>query len=1323
MDMNRLNHKRLGLTLLVGVYTFLSASSAIAAAPNISQDPLTLSTSADPNILINLSVETPMGGAAYNDQPDGGSCAGRDTEGGGTVGFCYDRAKDYIGYFNPNRCYDYNSGGGYFVPAVVTNSFHECSGKYSGNFMNWATMTAMDAFLYTMTGGNRVTDTMSLTVVERAKKHNQSSHNWFPIKFIGTSRNVSPSTVTPYSGSAIFILNDEWTVKFGTTRGGAELDTLNVKVKVCEPGKLEANCVEYDNAGTPYYKPEGLIQKNAANKRFAVSSYLAANNKTKDGGVLRALMKYVGPDMPLTTGFGSRITNPAKEFGTDGLLVLDPDSQSGSGGVTDSGVINYINKFSRAHGYKSYDPVSELFYESLRYFRGQTISAKGPTTNYASTSNGERGGFPDYRTWDDPIQYSCQKNFIIGINDANPWRDKKLPGTHFSAPSIYGHTIADSDYGGNTNDDSWFDVTTYTNKVGDLEGLNGTTQCIGCVSGDCASGTANLTSSNKSLDKLGQVFGTCSYAPKENSYYVAGLAYQANTQDMRSESDMPGKQTVTTFMIDTQEYNANPLTGQMNMLWLAGKYGGFNDLDDDGVPDAANPSATPPTPNEWDADGDGEPDNYVLATNPEKMVTALNNTFSDIEKRDSSSSAVVANSVRLQAGTKIFQARFNSGEWSGELLAYPVNTDGSVGAAEWNAQTVLDAQNWSSARNIFTYDPTANSGAGEGRPFVWSSLNSAQQALLNLNPDASPAASDSKGQDRLEFLRGNQSKEIGNTGGTFRKRTSILGDLINSAPVYVAEPNFLYNDEANCASNTPTTCYSAFKSTHASRMPIIYVGGNDGMLHGFIPEESSASAGDEGTEVVAYVPNFLMSGLNQLTSPDYSHRYFVDGNPTVADVFIDADASGSDEWNTVLIGGARGGGQGYFALNITDPTNFATVKSASQDVTNAQKLALWEFTDADDVDLGYTYSQPAIAKMANGEWAAVFGNGYGSTVSDGNVGDGDAVLYIAFLEGGLDGTWTVGSDYIKIDTGEGSTSEPNGMSTPAPVDTDGDGLVDAIYAGDLYGNMWKVDVSSTNTNLWDNSSKRYKLFSAVDDASPTNKQPITTRPDVGAHPLGGVMVYFGTGKYFETGDNNPSNYGEQTFYGIRDQGSAVSGRSDLQEQTVIQEAIATGGVFRVTSNIPVDWTTKDGWFMDLTDTGEIVVVNPKLNNGLIVFVTQVPSSDPCDSGGYSWIMEMDAVTGGWPSSTNLDVDGDGDVDAADVLASVSVDADGDGDASNDGSPRPTGQKSTEGILTEPTILPAGTKEYKYSSGSQGGIEVVVEASGLTKGRQSWQQIR
>lgn len=1316
MITSRLTKQRVSLASLFGLY---AACAAFSANAGISQLPLTLVTSADPNILINLSVETPMGGAAYNDQDDtasGGSCSGRSwisrVDGGSySVGTCYDSSKTYLGYFDSDKCYTYS--GSEFTPNSDATA-HVCSGEFSGNFMNWSTMTAMDMFVLTMTGGNRTTDSTSSTIIERVKK--QDNDSWYPYKVVSGTRNVAPSTVTPWSDSTVYIYNTDFGVRFSTelrddlgsnrlSSGG--VDDFNLKVKVCDASKgLEENCIEYDNAGTPYYKPEGLMQRNAANKRFAATSYLQANNRTKDGGVLRAPMKYVGPDMPQSGGFGARVTNPNAEYGTDGLLNSDPDGQSGSGGVTDSGVINYINKFSRSHGYKSYDPVSELFYESLRYFRGQSVASPGPTTDYLAASDAERGGFPAYTSWDDPIQNWCQKNFIVGINDANPWRDKKLPGTHFTASTIYGHTIADSDYGTPSNPDTWFEVKKYTNEVGSMQSLNGTTQCVGCVSGDCTSGTTNLTSTDKTMNNLGEVFGTCPYSPKENSYYVAGLAYQANTEDMRD--DFINDQTVTTFMIDTQEYSTNPLTGEMNPLWLAGKYGGFDDKNGDGEPDTAD---------EWDADGDGEPDNYVLATNPSKMVTALNNTFAEIEKRDSSSSAVVANSVRLHTGTKIFQARFNSGEWSGELLSFPIDLNGNVGSADWNAKTVLETQAWNTGRNIFSFDPDAKTGI----PFDWTSLTTAQQTALDINPDSSPPASDSNGQSRLEFIRGNRGEEAA-SGGIFRDRAAKLGDLVNSAPVYVSAPNFFYSEvleDADCALATPTTptaCYSTFKAAHADRGPIIYVGGNDGMLHAFNAEQvvdtNGAVVTEAGEELMAYVPAFLIPGLNQLTSQDYIHQYYVDGNPTSVDAYFDT-GSGS-AWHTVLVGGARAGGQGYYALDITDPSDFG------EDLTNAATLALWEFTDADDADLGFTYSQPAIVRMANDKWAVIFGNGYENTTADGNASTtGHAVLYILFMEEGLNG-WGDSGDFIKIDTGVGTTGAPNGIATPAPVDLDGDGNVDVIYAGDLEGNLWKFDVSGANTNQWDDAGSRSILFTATDSSS--TPQPITVRPDVGTHPNGGVMVYFGTGKYFEDGDNDPSNYGPQTFWAIWDDGASVS-KSDLLEQKIVTTVTESGTEFRTTTNKTIDWTNDEGWYLDLTDTGEMVVVDPVLNHGIIIFITQVPTSDPCDFGGYSWLMEMDAVTGGWPMDFNLDVNNDGIIDAQDVLNSVTGDFDDDGNSESNDNVKPTGKKSTQGILTKPTIISAGRREYKYSSGSQGGIDRTIEAASATRGRQSWEQIR
>src|SRR5262249_336225 len=230
---------------------------------------------------------------------------------------------------------------------------------------------------------------------------------------------------------------------------------------------LESNCVQYGSGASTYYKPEGLIQANALQKRFAVTSYSFDNSQSRDGGVLRSNMKYVGPKLPDGTA------NPKKEYGTNGIYLDNPD---GATGGLNSGVINYVNKFSEP-GYKSYDPIGELFYESLRFFKHL-----GRTPEYADgLTTAQCGGFQVLKTWEDPMVYRCQKNFIIAINDANPWLDKKLPGTFFTSPILVGAaptyaavTLTANDYGEPSNPDTSINVRALTNRVGELEGLNGT---------------------------------------------------------------------------------------------------------------------------------------------------------------------------------------------------------------------------------------------------------------------------------------------------------------------------------------------------------------------------------------------------------------------------------------------------------------------------------------------------------------------------------------------------------------------------------------------------------------------------------------------------------------------------------------------------------------------------------------------------------------------------------------------------------------------------------------------------------------------------------
>jgi type IV pilus assembly protein PilY1 len=1322
---------------LAGSLALLTAFAATGAELSLQNVPLYISSQADPNILLNMSVETPMGGAAYTDNVGvpNSSCTGRlynvlGDNSADDIGWCYQPAITYLGYFDAEKCYEYSSDR--FEPRSATNTDHTCSGRWSGNFLNWASMTAIDMFIMSMTGGDRVVDTTSETVVKRARK--QDNNSWFPRKVLNATINVAPSTVTPYTDATLFIHNRasstgvpqfQLGTSFGTATATPTYGPFNVYVKVCHVAtgvEKEANCQPYMSGSTTYYKPEGLIQRNASSKRFAAISY-SLDGANRNGGVMRSQMKYVGPTLP----DGS--TNPNREFGTDGRLISDPDN---AGGGLNSGVINYINKFSD-YGYKSSDPVSELFYESIRFFKNI-----GRTPEYADgLTDAQKGGFQVLTSWQDPMQYRCQKNFVVAINDANPWYDKKLPGTSFTSSTI---TMADgsslvlggADYGEPSNPDTDINVTTLTNRVGELEGLhavwaNNGTWTSGTVSGTNDSvGGGNTTFDNscntsKTVAQLGQVMGTCPYPPKQNSYYVAGLAYYANTNDLRDDlDDDRGIQNVQSFFIDTQEFNAQPLDGNKNMLWLAGKYGGFVDTNGDAIPQTS----------EWDSDSDGIPDNYVFATQPQNLIDGLDNAFAFIDRQITSASAASVNAGSISEGTRVYQARFNSGDWTGELLTYRI--DEETGELEETTPDFASELNSTlpSSRQIITRNSNGSAVA-----FTTTALDETRKDQLDNSTD------NTRANNLIAYLRGDSANEVDSSGnGEFRARTSKLGDIISSSPLYVGPPRFGYRDSLQAGDP-----YSTFAYTWRNRTGIIYVGANDGMLHAF-----DASSGDE---VFAYIPGAVFGRLSNLASPTYTHEYFVDGSPSMADVFF----TDADKWRTVLVGGLNKGGQAIYALDITSPSTLSNAE------TNASSVALWEFTDTDNAsvagiqghpDLGYTFSQPAIGKMKNGRWAAIFGNGYNSTSTDDgdtSTGTGKASLFIVDIETGTLMT------SAPISTEVGDTSSPNGLATPALVDIDGDRVVDYAYAGDLQGNMWKFDLTSTSPSNWKIAHTRTvssvtvpaPLFAAVDESG--NAQPITVRPEVARGPGGeGMMILFGTGKYLETIDKQLTPERPQTFYGIFDRNTLptssnpsaanddiVSSRDDLTEQQITHELLVdfdpdgdgpeTQTAVRVTTNFELG--SNSGWYIDLVSPendyeAEKQVSNPIVRNGNVIFTTLIPTTDPCDFGGSSWIMELDVLSGARKATSPFDLNRDGQFATSDY---VTIIVDGE-----EVLVPASGVGSLEGILQSPGVLDGQRTvddvprpvQYKYLPGTTGEVQQVIENPGAGGvGRQSWRQVR
>jgi type IV pilus assembly protein PilY1 len=1041
---------------------------------------------------------------------------------------------------------------------------------------------------------------------------------------------------------------------YSVTFGGSQI--YFVRAKVCDTSVgIEDNCQLY---GTSSYKPVGEVQRNGEKMRFGLFSYYNANDI--DNAVMRSKMKYVAPLKWTSSGVSTANSN-AEWSASTGVLTSNPDpteaTNSYGGAVSQSGVVNYINKFGiAAAGYKTYDNVGKLYYEGLRYLRGLT-----PTTAFytrASTSNGD--GFPVITSWDDPVLYSCQKNYIITMGDTHTHCDKRLPGgtsTAYGSSQCTGNSQTSDQ--GSLGGDTGVDVGTWTNAIGTLEGRTG---------------LAN------------------SYFSGSSSYYMSGLAYWAAKDGFRTISGVNLK--AKTYIIDVQEYADKGVNSQ---YWYATKYGGVDSYDNSG------------NPLNWSTTISGYSGNWpktlLPAGNPAAMIAAVRGALSSISAQTGAGADVGLSTgdLRTGNGTNLYSATYNSAGWYGDIESYRMSSNLTIGSTpNWKTSTFLNPTTlnpgtgtapWLTRRILTFHDGLHADGTADaelkrrqgvefqsedstGTDVYSTYLSERQRALLDLDPGST--TSDGRGADRINYIRGDNSNE-GSSGFNWRSRTGSIGDFINSSPVYVRYPS---------ATNIPASDYDSFKvyaTAIASRTPVLYVGSNDGMLHAINASDTSddgtSAAGattNSGKEMLAYVPAAVFPRLNQLSWPNYSHKYYVDGTPVVADAQLSSasctpSSDAKECWRTVITGGLGGGGQGIYALNGTDPSTFSS--------GTAKSLVFWEFTDRDDADLGYTFAQPIVRKMNDGKWAVIFGNGYNNTTSDGSTSStGRAFIYILYLDGpgydtvGRGRAWTLNTDYRKIELiapNEGSVTPltpANGLSTTFALDKNSDGTVDYLYAGDRYGNMWKINVSSTNPADWGSAfgttSSPLPLFTATTADTPAKIQQITTSPIVTRHPNGGYMVLFGTGSYVDQTDT-VSPFSTNSFYGIwdKDDGTTrVTSRDQLQKQATL--AISSGTTtYGLQSNCQPQYLSSAtaptsatvlcpaslaptltgglvaqqlGWVLDLandpsvSNSGERYIsgVTPVLENGLLTFVTLTPSGDVCAGGGYDFVYNLDYLSGG-----------------------------------------------------------------------------------------------
>ena len=640
------------------------------------------------------------------------------------------------------------------------------------------------------------------------------------------------------------------------------------------------------------------------------------------------------------------------------------------------------------------------------------------------------------------------------------------------------------------------------------------------------------------------------------------------------------------------------------------------------LPDVTAISGRPEAIDElWHATINGR-GQMMLASSPEETRDAILTVVANVVSKGGAAAAIaVSNPNPVPGDNFAYASSYNSGAWSGDINSYTLdlNTGNPSTTPNWSPspQHLLAARDFNT-RIIATYTGAA------GVPFEWANLTSTQQAALNNDSQV------------LSFLRGDRTKE----GTKFRGRgprapypgnvvpdnVAVLGDIINAEPVYVSAPRFGYVDSG----------YAAFKTANATRTKILYQGANDGMLHAF-----NAS---DGSEAWAYVPNAMFPNLLNLSSKNaFSHKFYVDGTPVAGDVDFGntGGTTGSPDWHTILVGSYGKGGRGYYALDVTNP-------SVADETALAGKV-LWEFPNnasntaypADTLNLGYSFGKPIVVKTRAAGWVVLVASGYDNGTNAGDSGgDGKGHLFVLNAK--------TGARLADLSTNNGSATAPSGLAYISGwVDhTNTDNTVEAVYGGDLTGYVWRFDLSGSTTASWS-----VQLVAKLTDAL-GNAQPVTTEPQL-ALVNRNRMIYVGTGEYLGTPDIPgatgvlASATSTQTMYALIDPYTTVSAaplttpmitplRSNLKQQTATNNA-STGDV---TITVTGTGTGTSGWYIDLPVSGERVVTNPALGQGVLEFTTNKPDgSDPCLPGGSSKYYAVNYATGGYVTSSTSTTSG------------------------------------------------------------------------------------
>ena len=836
---------------------------------------------------------------------------------------------------------------------------------------------------------------------------------------------------------------------------------------------------------------------------------------------------------------------------------------------------------------RTWTPLAETYYEAIRYFKA-TLSAYNSGVDYS-----------DF----DPIQYRCQKNFVLLITDGESTMDENLPGTCFRGrPKV---------------SDPNFSIKTWMDKIASNEGYSSQY----CTEANSMGGT----------------------------YYLEGVAYYSHVTDLRD--DLEGMQNLTLY--DVFVFDESPVGREL--LQKAAKYGGFDDFNNNGVPDEQA---------EWDKNGDGIPDNYYEAQDGYKIEQAIESVIEEIIKRASGTSASIL-PEKTKRGAILHQSVFyhkktfgaHDLNWVGYLYTWWfLNTKEAQNVREdTKADKVLEILedrilDWYLDETTGTLTIKAYSSKPNGEPDTlvasYSSFDDTTPLweggeILGYTSADERKIFTTDGKKLIPFDKSHETEFSSYLGSTY-DFPSCLGGSVDNLIDYIRGKHVdgcrdRRFDDSGDVWKLGDIVYSSPTIVSYDNYSIVLAGANDGMLHAFkvgyvkglanstsplrLQDSSTETTYNTlGQELWAFIPKNALPYLRYLADPDYCHLYYVDLRPFVYK--LDENGDGIPD-RVILIGGMRLGGavdcstascflgecvspptdssgagySSYFALDITDPEN---------------PQFLWEFTDS---DLGFTYSGPGLVKKGS-NYYLVFASG--PTTQKGDSCKELKFLVVDLLSGDLEAT---------ISTGEYNAF--GGRLFKEGYDFDGDGNTDYLFegfsknsSGSWVGGIAILDTRKSSPSDWSVTT----IDSVKDISTNTNLTlgPVTAKVVVN-DCFEKPYLYFGTGRWFYKTEESS---GVERLFALP-LNCTASGCSVVTD--VINASDSSGSEDVCTE---LNSGNRVGWYIDLNteDEGylaERVITDPtETDLDIALFTTIEPTSDVCGFGGRSRMWLLNCATGG-----------------------------------------------------------------------------------------------